>query len=107
MTTRLLTDIDEQAERWAQLQDDAPIRRATVLRQLWAAMRFRAPPRLETRVLVLAGARDPFTDPACPRRVASHFGATLAVHPEAGHDLSIDCPEWTAAQIADWNDHAH
>ena len=54
-------------------------------------------------LLVLAGAKDPFTDPACPRRVAAHFGAPLDVHPTAGHDLGLDAPGWVAARIAAWS----
>ena len=102
MTTRLTADLDGLAVKFAGVQADAPIRNATVLRQLWAATRFRAPKRLALPVLVLAGGRDPFTDPSCPRRVATHFGAALEVHPEAGHDLPLDAPAWVAERVATW-----
>jgi pimeloyl-ACP methyl ester carboxylesterase len=102
MTTRLATNLPELAARWAKVQEESPIRRATVLRQLWAGARFRAPARIEAPVLVLAGARDPFTDPGCPKKVAAHFGARLEVHPDAGHDLPLDAPDWVAERIADW-----
>ena len=102
MTTRLAEGLPELAARFARVQEESPIGRATVLRQLWAATRFVAPPRIEAELLVLAGGRDPFTDPRCPRRVAQHFGARLETHPAAGHDLPLDAPDWVAGQIAAW-----
>lgn len=102
MTTRLVSNLDQLAEKWAQINEQAPVKRSTVLRQIFAGLRFRAPPRLKPAVLVLAGARDPFVDPSCPRKVASHLGARLEVHPDAGHDLPLDAPAWLADRIALW-----
>jgi hypothetical protein len=102
MTTRMVDDVDAVAERWAELQDDAPVARLTVLRQIWASSRFRAPERLKPAVLVLAGAKDPLCDPSCPSRLAERFAAPLEVHPHAGHDLPLDAPEWVADRIAAW-----
>jgi hypothetical protein len=30
------------------------------------------------------------------------MGASLRVHPTAGHDLPLDEPEWTATEVASW-----
>jgi pimeloyl-ACP methyl ester carboxylesterase len=102
MTTRLRTDLDSLAEQYARWQREAPMARANVVRQILAGALFRAPPRLAVPALVLSGARDPFTDPRCPRRVAEHLGAQLRVHPDAGHDLPLDAPEWVADRIVEW-----
>ena len=103
-TTRLLDDPEPLARAWVQIQTQAPIARSNVLRQLWAASRFRAPPSLPLPVLVVAGAEDPLCDPECPRRLAHRFGAPLVIHPRAGHDLSIDDPAWLAGQVRAWLD---
>jgi pimeloyl-[acyl-carrier protein] methyl ester esterase len=98
-TAKLLVDPEPLAREWVAIQAHSPIARTTVLRQLFAASRFRAPESLPTPVLVIAGAQDPLCDPECPRRLALRFSAPLVVHPRAGHDLSIDDPEWLAAQV--------
>ena len=105
-TTRLVSreEVLPIARDWARIQAESPIARATVLRQLWAASRFRAPPALPIPALVVAAAEDPLCDPECPRRLALRFGAPLVVHPRAGHDLSLDDPAWLAAQVRAWLD---
>ena len=102
MTTQLQPDLAALSRRWARVQGDAPVARTTVLRQLFAGMRFRVPARLGAEVLVLGSDGDRFVSPACPRKVASHLGARLEVHPTAGHDLPLDAPEWVAERIAAW-----
>lgn len=97
-----LADLDGTAQAWASYQQDRPISRATVLRQLWAAIRFRAPERLEIPGLILSGGRDVLMKPSCPRLLAEHFGMPLQVHPEAGHELALDAPDWFADQMATW-----
>jgi pimeloyl-ACP methyl ester carboxylesterase len=102
MTARLVTDPEPIAREWARIQEAAPVSRANVLRQLCAASRFQAPHKLHVPALVIAAARDPLCDPACARRLASRFGAPLLTHPQAGHDLPLDDPEWLAGQIRSW-----
>ncbi len=102
MTTRGSADLDRIAHEWSSYQVDRPTPRATALRQLLAATRFRAPARIDTNVLILSGGGDPFTDPSCPERLSAHYGAPLRRHPTGGHDLSIDAPEWIAEQVRDW-----
>ncbi len=101
-TARLLSDPEPIAKSWAEIQAQSPIARTTVLRQIWAGFRFRAPPSLPIPTLVIAGAKDPLCDPECPRRLALRFGAPLLVHPSGGHDLSLDDPAWVAAQVGAW-----
>jgi pimeloyl-ACP methyl ester carboxylesterase len=102
MTTNLARDNDARALAWSRFHDDAPIGRGTVLRQLLAGMRFRAPARIASPVLVLSSAKDGFTSPECCRRLARHFGAEIRVHPEASHDLGTDAPEWIVEQLKGW-----
>jgi alpha-beta hydrolase superfamily lysophospholipase len=102
MTTRRATGLDAVAAAWASYQADRPVTRATVLRQLWAASRFPAPARLTVPAVILAGAHDPLADPSCQRSLSKHFGVPLMVHPEAGHELALDAPDWFADCIATW-----
>jgi pimeloyl-ACP methyl ester carboxylesterase/alpha-ketoglutarate-dependent taurine dioxygenase len=99
MNARLHPALDEVAARWSAFP---PMERANVARQLGAAMRFRAPTHIDVPMLVLAGGRDPLADPSCSRLLASRFGAPLAIHPTAGHELALDAPDWVASQVATW-----
>lgn len=73
-----------------------------VCSQLLAAARFSPPePRaLNARLLFMASRRDRLVDPRCSRDLASHYGAELAEHPWAGHDLPLDDPNWVCRHVA-------
>lgn len=104
MTTALASDAmkDELAERWANYALDRPMTRSNALRQIYAGSRFNAPSHIAAPTLVMSGAADPFVDPSCPKRLAEHLKADLVTHPKAGHDLSVDAPEWMAEEVAKW-----
>ena len=90
-------------EDWAAIRAARPVSASNALRQLMAAVRYRAP--LEAPavpLLVLAGACDGLVNPACSRRLARQWGAEIAEHPSAGHDLPLDDGDWLAEQVARW-----
>jgi len=90
-------------EEWAGYSREYPVSTANTLRQLLAAARFRAPFRPPmTPLLVLCSRRDALVDPACSMRLAHAWSATLAIHPDAGHDLPLDDGDWVAARIREW-----
>ena len=88
---------------WAGYAHERPVSRANVLRQLIAAARYRVPARApRSPLLLLAGARDRLVSPSCSVRLASVWNVPLAVHPTAGHDLTLDDGPWVAAQVKEW-----
>lgn len=95
-------EIDRVAREWAAYSQDRPISPRAAITQLLAAARFRAPLRITTPLLVLAGARDVLADPMCAYRLSRHFSAPLHVHPAAGHDLPLDDPTWISKQVQNW-----
>lgn len=102
-TTRLVSDPVAVIGQWLQWRHENPVAPRNVLRQLLAAVRYRAPRRrpLE-RLLLLAGARDALVDPRCSRQLAAEWNVGIAVHPAAGHDLPLDDDAWVLAQIVRW-----
>jgi len=91
------------AAAWAGYADERPVSRANVLRQLIAAARYRVPDiARRAPVLLLAGARDRLVNPNCSARLARAWSVPLAVHPSAGHDLTLDAGPWVAAQVKEW-----
>lgn len=85
-----------------------PVRRSTVVRQLAAAARFtpsaRAQPAMRPRALVLSSDNDRLVNPRCSARLAQFANAPLYTHPTAGHELTLDDPEWVIARIKRWLD---
>jgi pimeloyl-ACP methyl ester carboxylesterase len=88
------------AAEWAAYLAERPLERRVLIRQLVAGMRFRAPMRVPAPVLVVSGARDRFVSPRCSDRLAARYGAPHERHPDAGHDLPLDEPEWLSDRLA-------
>lgn len=91
-------------DRWVALRAGNPVSRRNALRQLFAAAAYRAPPcKPCARLLLLASARDGLVAPACSLRLAERWDVPLHIHPEAGHDLPLDDPQWVTRQIEAWS----
>ncbi len=99
MTTNLARPLDAKVEEWAAYARERPVTPDVARRQLLAALRFRAPTRITVPMCVLASRADRFVDVRCSERIADHFGARLALHDAAGHDLPMDAPEWVLDQV--------
>ncbi|MBN1962568.1 MAG: alpha/beta hydrolase [Deltaproteobacteria bacterium] len=84
---------------WAAHATASPTKRQTFFAQLWAAAFYKIPLRLVTPLLVLTSQADRLVDVRCSRRLAAHFNASILEHNFAGHDLSVDDPQWIIEQI--------
>ncbi|RFB73303.1 MULTISPECIES: alpha/beta hydrolase [unclassified Herbaspirillum] len=88
---------------WMRYLREQPVTRANALRQLSAAMRYEAPPQAPaTDLLVLCGMGDKLVNPHCSRKLAQQWQAPLRAHDSAGHDLTLDEPDWVAQQVREW-----
>lgn len=89
---------------WAGWRRQCPVSRRNALRQLGAALRYRAPPTWPAvPLLILASSHDRLVDARCSQQLARHWQAPLALHPSAGHDLPLDDGPWVAEQVRAWN----
>jgi len=102
LTSRRHADDRALAAVWAAWRRECPVSRANALRQLRAAATCRAPARPAAAMLLLAAAGDDLVDPRCSAAIANAWEAPLRVHPDAGHDLPLDDPQWVAQQVAAW-----
>lgn len=103
LTTRHPPAAAAVLDEWTALRQARPVSRLNALRQLLAAARYRAPAQAPAvPLLVLLGQRDALVDPRCSRQLARHWGAEVAEHPSAGHDLPLDDGPWLAAQVGRW-----
>ncbi len=89
---------------WVAVQRERPVSKATALRQLVAAARYRGPRSLPQRpLLLLAGGADHLVHPSCTTTLALAYRAEVRVHASAGHDLTLDDPAWVVEQITSWS----
>ncbi len=80
-----------------------PMRRINLIRQLWSAATYQAPPSPPMApVLLLSSRVDRLVNPSCSAAIANAWHAPLACHPWAGHDLPLDDPEWVADRVNTW-----
>lgn len=86
--------------RWTAIFRARPVSVGNSLRQLAAAMRFRAPAQAPAVPLAfLVGAGDSLVHPDCSRSVARAWHAPLIEHPWAGHDLPLDDGGWVVEKV--------
>ena len=90
-------------EDWVAFARTQPVASGNLVRQLMAAARFRAPDRCAVAALVLSSAGDRLVSPRCSQAIATHWRLPHRVHPDAGHDLPLDDPDWVAGAIAGWH----
>ena len=106
ITSRLDRTQQEQAsllDKWAGYARDCPVTKANILRQLWAAITYRAvqtaPP---VPVLLLGGQQDQLVNVKCSLALAQHWGCSIRLLSTAGHDLPLDDPVWVSQQVREW-----
>jgi pimeloyl-ACP methyl ester carboxylesterase len=89
------------AEQAVWLRERPPSARS-LLHQLIAASRFDLPGFLPVPLLLLSSTADRLVSHRCSRAIARALDAPLALHSQAGHDLTLDAPEWVCEQISLW-----
>lgn len=88
---------------WRELRRAHPVRARNGWRQLLAVWRYETSKRRpHPHVLLLAGKGDAWIDWRVSAAISRAWGAAVRVHPEAGHDLLLDDPQWVARSVADW-----
>ena len=86
--------------QWVSYAEEYPIEIGNILRQLLAAIRYRAAPTApRVPVLLLAGQQDQLVNVKCSLSLAQQWACVLRVHPTAGHDLPLDDGVWVAQQV--------
>lgn len=105
LTSARSDDSERQAVArvWARIFRDHPVRWANAARQLFAAARYAPPPgRPRVPVLLLSSRGDRLVDPRCTQDLAAAWKLQPQFHPWAGHELTLDDPDWTIQQVRAW-----
>jgi pimeloyl-ACP methyl ester carboxylesterase len=103
MTSNHASRHPDEITNWIAIRQRRPVRAGNALRQLVAAARFSASPQAPPcPVLLLGSERDGLVNVQCTRAIAQHWKSPLALHPDAGHDLPLDDPQWVIRQVQRW-----
>lgn len=98
ITSNKRENFDKHLERFAEFSKKHPIKRKNFFRQLLLANNIRINEfRVPLKVICSEG--DRLCSNECSKAIAQKFNGHLIVHPNAGHDLPIDEPEWLAGQF--------
>lgn len=90
-------------QQWLIYAREYPVTRANILRQLRAAISYRAALSAPAvPVLLLAATQDRLVNVKCSLTLAQHWHCTIRLHPAAGHDLPLDDGGWVAQQVSEW-----
>lgn len=90
-------------KHWYRIQRQRPVSGHNAWQQLRAAAAFRPLNRRPVPdALLLSSRRDRIVSWKCSEALEQRWQWTLKLHPEAGHDLPLDDPEWIVAQMRQW-----
>lgn len=96
--------VSETAKEWARYADERPVSRENFARQLIAATLFKPESAAPLApILVLGSKNDRMVDQACSKIIARKWATDYEIHASAGHDLTLDAPEWTVEKIVAWD----
>lgn len=76
-----------------------PFSRSNFFRQLKIANQAHFPEKAPVSAVFLCSKGDRLVSHRCSERIASDWGAPLEVHQQAGHDLTLDDPEWVLEKL--------
>jgi pimeloyl-[acyl-carrier protein] methyl ester esterase len=94
---------DKSLNLWEVIQKERPVSLSNTIRQLTAGGLFRIGSfRPALPVLILASVHDRMVSVECSRAIALKWDSVIFEHPTAGHDLSIDDPNWIVDKVRDF-----
>ncbi|MFZ4714456.1 MAG: alpha/beta fold hydrolase [Bacteriovoracaceae bacterium] len=103
MVCNNMQTFDKTLALWIKIQKKKPVSTYNAARQIWAAMTY-TPTKVKpkTPILIINSAKDRLVDPNCSVDIANKWNLPILTHPEAGHDLSGDAPDWLADELSKW-----
>ncbi|GGA87422.1 hypothetical protein GCM10011369_31850 [Neiella marina] len=91
------------AQLWSNYASAAKPTLLNSLRQLRAAASYRGPVRPPCdNIVILSGAADQLVSPQCSLAIARAWHCRQVTHPQAGHDLPLDQPDWVVRKVVDF-----
>ena len=89
-------------ESWQQWQQQNPVSTASARNQFLAAVKFSITSKPRQPILIVTSQADRLVDYRCSLKLAQTWQTDSIQHDAAGHDLTLDEPEWVARVISQW-----
>lgn len=100
MTTTLPeNEISIIAEKWGNRAAEVPVKSINFINQLILASQIRQRATPPCKVTILAAANDKVVNPHCSKIISNKWNLPLHLHPDAGHDLTLEDPQWVLDHI--------
>lgn len=94
---------EEAARTRVKIREQRPVTIENMVRQTIASSLYSAKDGApEAPTLLLSGAGDHMVDPDCSQKVAKAWKIPHRIHPWAGHNLTLDDPDWVIESILAW-----
>lgn len=87
---------------WVEVARRRPIALQQFLRQIALGVFSDLPKPIEIQncnLEVLASSKDRLVSVDCSRKLAEYYNCSLVTHPDAGHDIPLDDPDWLLDQL--------
>ncbi|PSV49769.1 alpha/beta fold hydrolase [Photobacterium indicum] len=87
-------------KNWTQWKNECPITAKNAFNQLYTSAMFRFTDKPKQPVMLLGSSNDRLVSHQCSNALSKHAEWPLISHSTAGHDLTLDEPEWVSKQAA-------
>jgi pimeloyl-ACP methyl ester carboxylesterase len=104
ITSKLLDDhsLEKVALEWGELNQRYPMNPLNFLRQAFLASNVKRMSEAPCPMLVLSSKNDQVTNSVCSERIAKKLKVAHCEHDQAGHDLTLDAPDWAIDKITEF-----
>lgn len=101
MTTSNISDETriEVAKLWGARGLQYPVNPFNFFWQIGLASQIKQPAQPPTATLILSSSKDRVVHPDCSRLIANRWNLPLESHPDAGHDLTLEDPQWVLEKV--------
>ena len=82
-----------------QFKEASPCHISAYVHSARARSRYRFPKTAPGKVQFLGASGDRLVHPTCTQKIATAWGVPIRMHPDAGHDLPVDDPEWVLDKL--------
>lgn len=89
----------EEMPRLLEYSMQHPMQIRNIVRQLWAASRYRFPEKAPGSIKLVGSHGDRLVAPDCTLKIGKKWSLPVVMHPWAGHDIAIDDPQWLIEQL--------
>ena len=104
MVSNLKKKDEEVLDKMTAIAEERPPNLTNISRQLVASSNFMAPSSIKIPLLMLASLKDNMVDSRCTKLLSERLEAQSKYHPEAGHELPLDDPEWVVSQLVQFTE---